>query len=127
MIAHNGDDFDKIFLKTQLKKLDLQIPSNVYFIDSIFVSKLLYPRIINHHSLLSLGRYFSVIDENAHIHHTPLHPYTLTPLHQYTYTPIHRSLGDVKTLYKLWNIWMSEFYKQYGKNDIITVYNTIYF
>ena len=102
MIAHNGDAFDKIFLKTQLKKLNLQLPSKVNFIDSIFVSKILYPRIYSH-SMLSLGKYFSVINESAH-----------------------RAAGDVNALCKLWDIWMNEFNKKYGKNDIITVYNTIY-
>jgi DNA polymerase-3 subunit alpha (Gram-positive type) len=102
MIAHNGDAFDRIFLKTQLKKYDLQLPTKVNFIDSIFVSKLLYPR-INSHSMLSLGKYFSVVNENAH-----------------------RAAGDVNALCKLWEIWMNEFSKQYGKNDIITIYNTVY-
>jgi DNA polymerase-3 subunit alpha (Gram-positive type) len=103
MIAHNGDAFDKIFLKTQLKKLNLQLPSKVNFIDSIFVSKLLYPKIYSH-SMLSLGKYFSVINESAH-----------------------RAAGDVNALYKLWNIWMNEFNKQYGKNDIISVFNAVYY
>lgn len=103
MIAHNGDAFDRIFLRTQLKKLDLQLPSKVNFIDSIFVSKLLYPRMYSH-SMLSLGKYFSVVNESAH-----------------------RAAGDVNALYKLWDIWMIEFNKKYGKNDIITVYNTIYY
>jgi DNA polymerase-3 subunit alpha (Gram-positive type) len=103
MIAHNGDAFDRIFLKTQLKKLQLQLPTKVNFIDSIFVSKLLYPK-INSHSMLSLGRYFSVVNESAH-----------------------RASGDVNALCKLWDIWMNEFYRQYGKNDIITIYNTVYF
>jgi DNA polymerase-3 subunit alpha (Gram-positive type) len=103
MIAHNGDAFDRIFLKTQLKKLQLQLPTKVNFIDSIFVSKLLYPK-INSHSMLSLGRYFSVVNESAH-----------------------RAAGDVNALCKLWDIWMTEFYRQYGKNDIITIYNTVYF
>jgi DNA polymerase III alpha subunit (gram-positive type) len=103
MIAHNGDAFDKIFLKTQLKKLNLQLPSKVNFIDSIFVSKLLYPKIYSH-SMLSLGKYFSVINESAH-----------------------RASGDVNALYKLWNIWMNEFNKQYGKNDIISVFNALYY
>jgi len=103
MIAHNGDAFDKIFLKTQLKKLDLYLPTKVNFIDSIFVSKLLYPKIFSH-SMLSLGKYFSVVNENAH-----------------------RASGDVNALIKLWNIWMTEFNRQYSKNDIISVYNTIYF
>ena len=53
MIAHNGDAFDRIFLKTQLKKLNLQLPPKVNFVDSIFVSKLLYPRIFSH-SMASL-------------------------------------------------------------------------
>jgi DNA polymerase III alpha subunit (gram-positive type) len=103
MIAHNGDAFDRIFLKTQLKKLQLQLPTKVNFIDSIFVSKLLYPK-INSHSMLSLGRYFAVVNESAH-----------------------RAAGDVNALCKLWDIWMTEFYRQYGKNDIITIYNTVYF
>jgi len=102
LIAHNGDAFDKIFLKTQLKKLNLQLPSKVNFVDSIFVTKLLYPKLYSH-SMASLGKYFSVINESAH-----------------------RAAGDVNALIKLWDIWMREFNKQYGKNDIITVFNTIY-
>jgi len=103
MIAHNGDAFDRMFLKTQLKKLNLTLPSKVNFVDSIFVSKLLYPRIFSH-SMASLGKYFSIVNESAH-----------------------RAQGDVNALCKLWDIWMHEFNKQYGKNDIITVYNTVYF
>jgi hypothetical protein len=53
--------------------------------------------------MLSLGKYFSVVNENAH-----------------------RAAGDVNALCKLWEIWMNEFSKQYGKNDIITIYNTVY-
>jgi DNA polymerase III alpha subunit (gram-positive type) len=102
LIAHNGDAFDKIFLKTQLKKLNLQLPSKVNFLDSIFVTKLLYPKLYSH-SMASLGKYFSVVNESAH-----------------------RAAGDVNALIKLWDIWMLEFNKQYSKNDIITVYNTIY-
>ena len=103
MIAHNGDAFDRIFLKTQLKKLNLQLPPKVNFVDSIFVSKLLYPRIFSH-SMASLGKYFGIVNENAH-----------------------RASGDVNALRKLWDIWMVEFYNQYQKNDIITVFNTVYY
>ena len=102
LIAHNGDAFDKIFLKTQLKKLNLQLPSKVNFVDSIFVTKLLYPKLYSH-SMASLGKYFAVINESAH-----------------------RAAGDVNALIKLWDIWMRDFNKRYGKNDIITVFNTIY-
>lgn len=103
MIAHNGDAFDRIFLKTQLKKLNLQLPPKVNFVDSLFVSKLLYPRIFSH-SMASLGKYFAIVNENAH-----------------------RASGDVNALCKLWDIWMVEFNKQYHKNDIITVFNTVYY
>lgn len=103
MIAHNGDSFDKLFLKTHLKKQNKSLPAKVLFIDSLFLSRLLYPKIFSH-SLASLSKYFSITNHNAH-----------------------RAQSDVNTLYNLWNIWMHEFEKQYGKNDLITVYNTIYY
>jgi DNA polymerase III alpha subunit (gram-positive type) len=35
MVAHNCDGFDKMFLKTALKKLGLSLPANIFFLDSL--------------------------------------------------------------------------------------------
>jgi DNA polymerase-3 subunit epsilon/DNA polymerase-3 subunit alpha (Gram-positive type) len=103
LIAHNGDGFDRMFLKTQFKTLGLRFPSSVYFLDSLYVSRMLYPKIFSH-SLASLSKYFGVINRSAH-----------------------RAMSDVETLEKLWSIWIVEFERQFGKNDMISVYNQIYF
>lgn len=104
MIAHNGDSFDRMFLKTSLKRFGLQIPSHVYFIDSLHFSRMVLP------------------------HRTSFKQEYLAQMFKINNPNPHRALGDVLVLKSIWerltHIWVSNFN---GKDDIIHIYNSIYF
>jgi len=103
MVAHNGDGFDRLFLKTQLNMYGLKIPGNIYFLDSLYLSRLVLPH-MKSHSLETLCKYYKIDNKNAH-----------------------RAESDVNVLCSLWNIWTKEFSKMYGSDKIRDIYNKIYF
>lgn len=66
LVAHNGDNFDKIFLQTQLKKYDQNCHNyNWKFIDTLLLAKKLLPN-QKSYSLKALLEYFEIELENSH-------------------------------------------------------------
>jgi DNA polymerase III alpha subunit (gram-positive type) len=103
MIAHNGDSFDRMFLKTALKKYDLSIPSNVFFIDSLHFARMNLP---NRTSFKQeyLAERFKITNPSAH-----------------------RAYGDVIVLREIWKHLVEIFARTNPRSDIIYIYNVIYF
>ena len=48
LIAHNNHNFDKLFLKFELKKIGKKLPINWKFIDSLKISRTIYPSFEEH-------------------------------------------------------------------------------
>ena len=66
LIAHNGDNFDKIFHQTQLKKYDQNCNNYSWkYIDTLLLAKKLLPH-QKRYSLKSLLLYFEIDLENSH-------------------------------------------------------------
>jgi len=103
MIAHNGDSFDRMFLKTTLKKYGLSIPSNVFFIDSLHFARMNLP---NRTSFKQeyLAERFKIANPAAH-----------------------RAYGDVVVLREIWKNLVDIFARTNVRSDIISIYNSIYF
>ena len=103
IIAHNGDSFDRMFIKTALKKYGLSIPSNVYFIDSLHFARMTMP---NRNSFKQeyLAERFKVSNPSPH-----------------------RAYGDVIVLREIWKNMVELFGKTNERTDIVDIYNTIYF
>ena len=93
LIAHNNDAFDYLFLKNALQKNNLKFPKSK-FIDSYRLSQLVLPD-IKYHSLKSLGKYFTIINKNAH-----------------------RALDDCVVLIKLFQILLTFFKQKYNSKDL---------
>lgn len=64
LIAHNGNSFDFMFLKQISKRHSVRLP-NFVFLDTINLSKLLFPERYSH-SLASICKYYGICQENAH-------------------------------------------------------------
>lgn len=64
LIAHNGNSFDFMFLKQISKRHSVRLP-NFVFLDTINLSKLLFPERYSH-SLATICKYYSISQENAH-------------------------------------------------------------
>ena len=104
MIAHNGDSFDRMFIKTAFKKYGLIMPSNIYFIDSLHLARLVMPERTSFKQEYIAER-FKIHNPNAH-----------------------RAMGDVLVLSQIWTHLVEKFSQiNNGKNDIIAIYNYIYF
>ena len=103
MIAHNGDSFDRMFLKTAMKKYGLSIPSNVFFIDSLHFARMNLP---NRTSFKQeyLAERFKIANPAAH-----------------------RAYGDVVVLREIWKHLVDIFARTNPRSDIINIYNSIYF
>ena len=103
VIAHNGDSFDRMFIKTAFKKYGLSIPSNVYFIDSLHFARMTMP---NRTSFKQeyLAERFKIVN--------------LSP---------HRAYGDVLVLRGIWIKMVELFGQTNPRTDIVHIYNTIYF
>ena len=80
LVAHNNDKFDKRFLEEEYKRLGQTIPSNWQFIDTLTWTKHKYPG-LKEYKLKSLATHFEVKEQNTH-----------------------RALGDVKCLYRVFEI-----------------------
>jgi len=104
MIAHNGDSFDRMFVKTAFKQISLNIPSNIYFIDSLHLARLVMPERTSFKQQYIAER-FRINNPNAH-----------------------RAMGDVIVLKEIWQKLVEKFGEiNNGRNDIIAIYNYIYF
>lgn len=104
MIAHNGDSFDRMFIKTAFKKYDITIPSSIYFIDSLHLAKLVMPERSSFKQEY-IAEKFKINNPNAH-----------------------RAMGDVIVLREIWQRLAQKFGEMNGgKDDIIAIYNYIYF
>jgi DNA polymerase III, alpha subunit (gram-positive type) len=85
LIAHNGRSFDDMFLKRMHRYLQGEelttydeMMDNLYFIDSLLVTKCIFPTIYSH-SMYNLCKYFNIKNEQAH-----------------------RAMGDVNALELIW-------------------------
>jgi len=65
MVAHNNDSFDQLFLTYQLQKYNLQIDSNIQFIDTLRLSQLIRPNEL-YHNMNSLCNYFDIENKSCH-------------------------------------------------------------
>jgi DNA polymerase III alpha subunit (gram-positive type) len=64
-IGHNCDGFDKLFLQSRCQYYAMRIPTQWRFLDTLLVSKLLYPG-RKRYNQASLCKDFNVVQENAH-------------------------------------------------------------
>jgi DNA polymerase III alpha subunit (gram-positive type) len=103
IIAHNGDSFDRMFLKTALKKYGLSVPSNVFFIDSLHFARMTMPT-RNSFKQEYLAEKFKVNNPSPH-----------------------RAYGDVIVLREIWKNMVELFGKTGERTDIAHIYNAIYF
>ena len=103
MIAHNCDGFDKMFLKTACKKLGLNLPNHIYFMDSLHVARYLLPERTSF-AQAYLAEKYRIDNPNSH-----------------------RAMGDVCVLRQIWAKFVDLYgTKHNGQNDIIHIYNQIY-
>lgn len=100
LIAHNGNNFDFMFLKTLSKRYRVALPNFVY-IDTINISKLLWPERWSH-SLATLCKYYHINQDNAH-----------------------RAFEDTQVLKTITEQMLSKFDKVYGISDMKSVYDKI--
>jgi DNA polymerase III alpha subunit (gram-positive type) len=104
MCAHNGDGFDRLFLKTLFNRYGLKFTKNLYFLDTLYLSRLVLCH-MKSHSLDSLCKYYKIVNKNAH-----------------------RAMSDVDSLINLWeNVWIPKFREIYKVDNIVEVYRRIYF
>jgi DNA polymerase III alpha subunit (gram-positive type) len=103
IIAHNGDSFDRMFLKTALKKYGLSVPSNVFFIDSLHFARMTMPT-RNSFKQEYLAEKFKVCNPSPH-----------------------RAYGDVIVLREIWKNMVELFGKTGERTDIAHIYNAIYY
>ena len=64
LIAHNGNNFDHLFLKRYFKQYNIEVPDIIYF-DTITLSKYIAPK-RESHSLRNICKYYNITQENAH-------------------------------------------------------------
>lgn len=65
LIAHNNDNFDKLFLQQNLSKLNIQTHKDIYYLDSLKLSQKILPD-RKSYSLKSLCSHFDIRQETAH-------------------------------------------------------------
>ena len=91
LIAHNNDNFDQGFLTRAFQKVDIAVPSQWKFIDSLKISRTLYPS-WKRHNLASVVKNIKSQEENNTLAHLVLNS--------------HRSFDDVKCLQYVINHWL---------------------
>ena len=109
LIAHNNDNFDKIFLQNNLKKYDYNCKNYSWkFIDTLLLAKKILPN-ISSYSLKSLCKHFNIKVDGSH-----------------------RSTADTKMVRKLYHALCKELIKKLGTNyeELISnpalIYNYLY-
>jgi DNA polymerase III subunit alpha, Gram-positive type len=102
LIAHNCDAFDKIFLKENMKKYNILLPANFYFIDTMRLSQKLFPE-NKYHNLKALCNKF-----------------------RHTNTDAHRAMGDATALYFIYCSMIQYLKKEYNIEKSNEVYNFLY-
>ena len=64
MISHNNNNFDKIVLKAEYKRINRKLP-NIVFIDTLPITRCLYPELPNY-KLGTLMKNMNIISSNQH-------------------------------------------------------------
>ncbi len=65
LVAHNNDSFDQPFLLKELKKVDLDLPKNFQFLDSLKWARK-YRKDLPRHSLQYLREFYGIPENQAH-------------------------------------------------------------
>ena len=100
LIAHNGNNFDFMFLKNLSKRHGVPLPNFIY-IDTINISKLLFPERFSH-SLASICKYYHIEQVNAH-----------------------RAFEDAEVLKIITDNMLKKYNQVYGISDIKNVHEKI--
>ena len=95
LIAHNNDNFDKLFLTCALHSLGKNIPDNWIFVDSLKIARTIWPEWKRHNQKSILKKLASDKANNFNIEGLLLGS--------------HRSLDDVRCLKKLIEYWLKDF------------------
>ncbi len=66
LVAHNGDSFDKLFLREALSNFGMEIPSNWFFIDTLKLAQNFLPK-LPRHTMNHLRSHFQLSTMNAHL------------------------------------------------------------
>lgn len=66
LVAHNGDSFDKIFLLNEMKRKNIQVPKNWYFIDTLKLAREFLPQ-LQKHNMDTLRDYYNLSKDYAHL------------------------------------------------------------
>lgn len=66
LVAHNGDSFDKVFLFYEMKRNNMEIPSNWFFIDTLKLARHFLPQLPNH-KMDTLREYYHFSKDHAHL------------------------------------------------------------
>ena len=107
LIAHNGDSFDRLFLKTATNKAGCPLPhSSFRYIDTLHLARMVAPQLYNHR-LSTIANYFSIKVEGD----------------------LHRAESDVRMLRSVY-LCLTTRFRSEGKNEvesIVDVFNAIYF
>jgi DNA polymerase III alpha subunit (gram-positive type) len=103
MIAHNGDSFDRMFLKTAFKKYELTIPTNIFFVDSLHLARMTMPN------------------------RTSFKQEFLAERFKITNPSPHRAYGDVIVLRAIWEKMVQLLSATHARTDIVYIYNIIYY
>ncbi len=78
LISHNNYNFDRYILKCEYKRVNRDFPNNIIFVDTLPISRYLFPKLKNH-KLGTLLELFNIKTENQH-----------------------EALDDVNSLYKIY-------------------------
>lgn len=107
LVAHNGDSFDRLFLKTATNKAGCPLPhSSFQYIDTLHLARMVAPQLYNHR-LSTIANYFGIKVEGD----------------------FHRAEADVRVLRSVYSYLTTRFRSE-GKNEIesiVDVFNAIYF
>jgi len=98
LIAHNGMSFDFLFFKKIMKVMNKNF-ENVRYVDSLFLSKMINPKMYSH-SMKTLCKIYNIVNEQEH-----------------------RAIGDVNALERILNTMM----KRGSLISIEEVYNSTEF
>ncbi len=66
LVAHNGDSFDKAFLLEHMQKLDIRVPSNWFFMDTLKFARYFFPD-LKKHNMQILRTHFGLSSDHAHL------------------------------------------------------------
>ena len=68
LVAHNGDSFDRLFLKTAMNKAGCPLPPNTFkYIDTLHLARLMAPQLYNHR-LSTIANYYGIRTEGSDFH-----------------------------------------------------------